>query len=331
MNGISLAPESSVSGFNNPITPEFTRNNKRQVQFFFNHSESTAWPYRKNIHSSNPTLHTNLLFPFSRPRIISPFFATPKILDFPMITRKLLPTQVFTNPAPYICRRCLHRNVAAQKIPSPTPFVPDHTIFLALIGRELSKHAPKFESWQHLFSLSSPQLRDLGIEPARTRRYLLRWREKFRNGEFGIGGDLKYVQDGVAELRVLEVPSLKKADPILSESASSGTGADASTSVTSGMTKLILNVPAGSTTYHLEDGQTTADLRKVKGVKLLQGHIISGPYVEVVKGTKGSVATLRVREGLWEHRRGHKVDGGERRKAEVRFKRGLEQRKKERS
>ena len=165
----------------------------------------------------------------------------------------------------------------------------------------------------------------MGIEPARSRRYLLHWREKFRKGEFGVGGDLKYVQDGVGELRVLELPLLQKpGDP------QTGT-VQASTSVSPGMTKLILNVPIGETTYKLENGQTTADLKKVKGVKLHRGREIVGPYVQLQKGTDGMVGRLKVQEGLWEHRRGHKVDGGERRKAEVRFKRRAEERKKERS
>lgn len=58
--------------------------------------------------------------------------------------------------------------------------------------------------------------------------------------------------------------------------------------------------------------------------------MIEGPYVQPSKGSKGTVATLKVQEGLWEHRRGHKVDGGERRKAEIRFKRGVEERRKAR-
>jgi hypothetical protein len=96
--------------------------------------------------------------------------------------------------------------------------------------------------------------------------------------------------------------------------------------------KLILNLPAAVTepTAVLEEGQTTFDLRKVQGVKLAEGHRIQGPYVLPSKGSNGSVATLKVQEGLWEHRRGHKVDGGERRKAEVRFKRGVEERRKAR-
>ena len=42
-------------------------------------------------------------------------------------------------------------------------------------------HAPKFSlGWPQLFSASSAQLKELGVEPARTRRYIIRWREKFR-------------------------------------------------------------------------------------------------------------------------------------------------------
>jgi hypothetical protein len=171
----------------------------------------------------------------------------------------------------------------------------------------------------------------MGIEPARSRRYLLHWREKFRKGEFGIGGDLKYVQGGVGELRVVEVPALKKKDSMQPEAEPLATTTPVSPAMSPGMTKLILNVPAGETTYKLEDGESTADLKKIKGVKLYQGHTIVGPYIQPQKGSNGSVATLKAQEGLWEHRRGHKVDGGERRKAEVRFKRRVEERKKERS
>ncbi|SLM37985.1 IGR protein motif [Lasallia pustulata] len=126
----------------------------------------------------------------------------------------------------------------------------------------------------------------MGLEPTRTRRYLLHWREKFRRGEFGIGGDLRYVKDGVAELRVCEVPAIPESK-----------------------------------------SQTTFDLRKPRGMTLRNGHAIAGSYVQPVKGGNGSVATLKVQEGLWEHRRGHKVDGGERRKAEVRFKRRVAERR----
>jgi len=244
-----------------------------------------------------------------------------------MITRKSLTLlSLLSSPPTYICAPCrrLHKHIAPGRVPDPTPFVPDTTTFLTLIGRELSKHSSKFSSWNELFTLSSPQLKEMGIEPARSRRYLLRWREKFRKGEFGIGGDLKYVQEGVGELRVVELPKLPSTINKTSHD-------DATATHLPNTQKLIINVPPGSTELPLQPGESTAELKKPAGLKLLRGHAIVGSYIQPVAGTNGSVAQLKVVEGMWEHRRGHKVDGGERRKAEVRFKRGVEERKKARS
>lgn len=99
--------------------------------------------------------------------------------------------------------------------------------------------------------------------------------------------------------------------------------------------KIVLNFPEDESdpTRILQPERaitTTYDLPKVRMVKIARGHVIRGAHIQLVKGTNGSVATLKAVEGLWEHRRGHKVDGGERRKAEVRFKRAVEERKKAR-
>lgn len=208
-------------------------------------------------------------------------------------------------------------------IPSPTPFVPDVPTFLKLIGRELSKHAAKIESWEELFTLTSNQLKTRGIDPPRTRRYLLRWREKFRKGEYGIGGDFQHVKDGVAELRVVEIPSLKK-------DSSTGEPAIEEVSIgrTPGMQKLIVNVPNGEATYRLLQGQTTADLKKPHGFTLKNGYIIKGKQVKPMAGTNGSGVTVSTHEGLWEHTRGRKVYGGERRRAETLHKLRVEENKK---
>src|SRR6266487_3913174 len=104
------------------------------------------------------------------------------------------------------CVRYLHKNVSSHAVPSPTPFVPDTQTFLTLIGRDMSKYASKLSSWEELFTISSESLRSLGMESARERRYLLRWREKFRRKEYGVGGDLDHVFGGIAELRVVEIP-----------------------------------------------------------------------------------------------------------------------------
>ncbi|KAI9819028.1 MAG: hypothetical protein M1832_004070 [Thelocarpon impressellum] len=193
--------------------------------------------------------------------------------------------------------RCLHRRITLPPIPPPTPFVPDPQTFLMLIGRNLKTHASKIGSWDALFSLSGQKLRELGVEPARDRRYLLRWRDKFRHGEFGVGGDLQEVVDGVGEVRVAEVPL-----------ASS-----------SGSRKVVVNAPPGG---DADPGAQPVGRLKVKGA-----HTIRGPYVQPVKGAQGRVARVIVTEGMWEHRRGHKVDGGERRRAEVKAKRKAEERR----
>jgi hypothetical protein len=69
-----------------------------------------------------------------------------------------------------------------------------------------------------------------------------------------------------------------------------------------------------------------ASAKPVKDIKIVRGNTIGGTGVEYIKGHPG-VARLRVKDGLWEQRRGHKVDGGERRQAEVRAKRRAQERK----
>ncbi|KAL8928668.1 MAG: hypothetical protein Q9172_000806 [Xanthocarpia lactea] len=208
--------------------------------------------------------------------------------------------------------RQLHQQVSPNQIPSSTPFVPDTKTFLSLIGRNLSQHAAKIPIWESLFSLNSLQLRKLGVEPARTRRYLLWWRDKFRKGEYGIGGDLQDVKNSVAHVRVIEVPGNRSSRTLA--------GPDATK-------KVVVNVPP-------EVPANEPNLRRlkpVKGLKVQGAHTVVGPFVEPVKGTGGSVAVVKVQEGMWEQRRGQKVDGGERRKVQVRRKRKLEEMRKARS
>lgn len=214
-----------------------------------------------------------------------------------------------------------HHKVA-RKVPPPTPFVPDVQTFLTLIGRGLSKHASKIPSWDQLFTLSSDQLRKLGIEEARQRRYLIQKREKFRNGLYGPGGDLEWVVDGVAQLRVVEVPDQSKKQK--AESGASTIVASSAT-LTPGMKKVIVNLAPGATEYK---HTASARLKKFAHMKIHRGSQVMGPYLQPIKGTHGSAATITVQEGMWEDKRGHKVDGGERRRVEVRAKKRLEERRK---
>lgn len=187
---------------------------------------------------------------------------------------------------------------SSPSIPSPIPLVPDVETFLTVIGRDLKAHAAKIPSWEALFTLTTDQMRELGIEPPRSRRYLLRWRQRFAEGRFGPGGDFQHVKDGKAELKVLEVDK----DALTRE-------------------RYVVNVPEGQKVEETQWEQ----LVRVGGYRVKGPHTIVGPYALPVPGKAG--AKVAVTEGMWEDRRGHKVDGGERRQAEVRFKRRVAERK----
>lgn len=145
--------------------------------------------------------------------------------------------------------------------------------------------------------LDSKELQELGITSARSRRYLQQWRERYRSGRHGIGGDLQYIKDGIAELRIIEIPR-----PI------------------EGRRKIVVNVPVGGSAEDIP----TEHIKPVKGVKIMGGHTIAGQHVLQMRGKK---AKIEVKEGLWEIRLGRKIDGGERRQAEVRAKRRGEERR----
>ncbi|KAM0470218.1 hypothetical protein ACHAPX_010006 [Trichoderma viride] len=197
--------------------------------------------------------------------------------------------------------RWLHKTRPAPKIPQPRPFVPDVPTFLTLIGRGLNKHASKFPSWESLFSLTSPQLKELGIEPPRNRKYLLQWMQRYRKGALGPGGDFKYVKDGQALLKVATPPA-----SVISDA------------------KYVVNVPQ-------EEEAVIAELEvlpRPNGYTVRGLRSIAGPYAIPLAQQAGAI--VKATEGMWEHRQGRKIDGGERRRAEIRFKRRSVERRAER-
>lgn len=145
----------------------------------------------------------------------------------------------------------------------------------------------------------------------------------------GIGGDLTEVEKGVAELRIVEVPSKRAGDQVATLSKDPGTR------------KVVVNTKV--TVAAMPDPANPKDdskdisiipppkvdaskVKPVRDIKIVRGNTIGGTGVEYIKGHPG-VARLRVQDGLWEQTRGHKVDGGERRVAEVRAKRRAAERK----
>ncbi|KAF7553639.1 hypothetical protein G7046_g7044 [Stylonectria norvegica] len=201
--------------------------------------------------------------------------------------------------------RQLHKTRPIPPIPKTRPFVPDVPTFLTLIGRDLNKYASKFPSWDALFSLTSVQLKELGIEPPRKRKYLLHWLQRYRKGALGPGGDFRYVKDGEAILKVATPPPSNISDA-----------------------KWVVNVP--HTAEAGEEASETLPKKLVRpnGYTVSGLKAVSGPYAAPLPGLSGAV--VKVTEGMWENRQGRKIDGGERRRAEVRFKKRSAERRAER-
>ena len=121
------------------------------------------------------------------------------------------------------------------------------------------------------------------------------------------------MENGVGVLRIVQVP-VKYTDE----------GA-ATTTQSPGKKKIVVNLPADVRTADLSESQLV-QLQAVKGVPSIQGgNTIVGPHVVPMRGAKTSKVV--VKEGMWEYRIGRKIDGGERRQAEVRAMRRAEERK----
>lgn len=195
--------------------------------------------------------------------------------------------------------RWLHKTRASQPVPNPIPIVPDVPAFLKVIGRGLSQYADKIPSWQALFTLTSDQMRELGIEPPRSRRYLLTWLERYRKGALGPGGDFRHVENGEA---ILKIASTDAQDQ-----------------------KWVVNVPAGKEVSDLPSEERAL---RMKDYTVQGARAISGPFALPLKAGEG--ARVPIIEGMWEHKQGYKVDGGERRRAEVRYKKKVAMRRTER-
>ncbi|PHH84245.1 hypothetical protein CDD83_2250 [Cordyceps sp. RAO-2017] len=225
--------------------------------------------------------------------------------------------------------RGLHKTRPPPTVPAPRPFVPDVQTFLTLIGRGMNKHTAKFPTWESLFSLTSPELKALGVEPARSRRYLLQWLDRYRAGDLGPGGDFQHVRDGLALLKVALPPASvpSSARWVVNVPLERGEAAAATATAETAA------AAAAETTTTAAAGTTAATPLPPKVVRpggyVVRGlRTIVGPYATQLPGSGG--ATVKVREGMWEFRRGRKIDGGERRRTEIRFKRRSAERREER-
>jgi hypothetical protein len=103
--------------------------------------------------------------------------------------------------------------------------------------------------------------------------------------------------EGVAELRVLN----HDADPINPR-------------------KYVVNVPQGQSV----EETVPEELSRVSGYTVKGAKTIVGPYALPVKGGGCKVVAT---EGMWENKRGRKIDGGERRRTQIRYKKRVQERR----
>ncbi len=191
----------------------------------------------------------------------------------------------------------------------------------------MKQHTAKFPSWEALFTLTSRQLRELGVEPPRDRRYLLRWLERFRQGRFGIGGDFRFVHGGVAQLRVRE--EVDTANPVLVHktvvNVDEAPPAPLPTERAEGGEEAEGGVVATAAAPTPEETAEASPPVAVRGYKVVGARTIAGPFALPLRQMRG--AQVAVTEGMWEDKRGRKIDGGERRRAEVQFLRRVAERR----
>ena len=156
-----------------------------------------------------------------------------------------------------------------------------------------------------------------------------------------MGGDLLHVKDGEAEVRVVEVPAAAAAAATTvtttmareteekKEDKKENRRRKDEEELLPRMRRMVVNKPLEIGGEKEGDSTTieASGVKPVEGMKVKGARQIVGPFVQPVKGTSGSVARIKVQEGMWEVKRGEKIDGGERRKKMVRRKRVLEERK----
>ncbi|KAG2226863.1 hypothetical protein INT45_010142 [Circinella minor] len=77
----------------------------------------------------------------------------------------------------------LSHTEATASIPQPRGNIKEVEDFLKAIGRGCDEFAGKFETWDSLFTTNSRTMRqDFGI-PTKQRKYILSWRELYKNGQ----------------------------------------------------------------------------------------------------------------------------------------------------
>ncbi|KAF9988247.1 hypothetical protein BGZ65_009944 [Modicella reniformis] len=78
--------------------------------------------------------------------------------------------------------RSLHGGVSMKPVPAPRGSIQDPATFLTKIGRNSVQLADKFKSWDHLFTATTAEMKTEMALSIKQRRWILNWREKYRQG-----------------------------------------------------------------------------------------------------------------------------------------------------
>lgn len=84
-----------------------------------------------------------------------------------------------------------------------------------------------------------------------------------------------------------------------------------------GRGKVLVSVAPGEEVKVEEMGEGDGRVGRFKGVKIDARGVVCGTGFAPVAGMEGRVARIKVKEGLWEVKRGRKIHGGERRRKNV--------------
>lgn len=175
-NSLQFSPQSRLSNFKSfsTFSPSWILNSKTILGGKTGNSLSL-------LNSTPALLLPSSFQPLSKSAFTRNYYTSEKdfVFEPPVITFPL------KNDNPYVYKPSkppvhVGRNKRVKAVPEPR-FGITKDIFLYKIGKDSYEQKDKFESWEKLFSLSSYEMKKLGV-PIPQRKWILNWTEKYRAG-----------------------------------------------------------------------------------------------------------------------------------------------------
>ncbi|KAI9312925.1 IGR protein motif-domain-containing protein [Dichotomocladium elegans] len=82
-----------------------------------------------------------------------------------------------------VARGVRFTHTVSGNVPAPRGNIKEPADFLSAIGRNCDEYATKFETWESLFITDSRTMRNEFAIPTKQRKYILAWREWYRQGQ----------------------------------------------------------------------------------------------------------------------------------------------------